>query len=280
MVAPRVLICIKVLAVLRGDGDAVETTDGHRPLDHSAHIAPFLAGDAPSLVTAAELALALFLTGLAGGFAHCGAMCSPFVLAQLPVGSDTPAPRLARLASGALLPYHLGRLTTYTLLGGLAGGLGGMVVRMTGFKAPLAILLLLAACLFLAQALGRLLPTLADATSGKAGRWVGGKLTAIVGPLLRQSRGRRGYLLGVALGFLPCGFLYAALAAAAGAGSAGAGAAAMASFCLGTVPSLLAVGLVGAAAARRWRFAASRLAVPVLLLNALLLTRTAIGILA
>jgi sulfite exporter TauE/SafE len=252
---------------------------GTRHLDHSAHIAPLLAENAHSLITAAELAIALFLTGLAGGFAHCSAMCSPFVLAQLPVGSDG-APRLARLASGALLPYHLGRLTTYTMLGALAGGFGGVVVRMTGFKAPLAGLLLFAAGLFLVQAVGRLLPALAGGTSGRAGRWVGGKLTAIIGPLLRQSRGRRGYLLGVALGFLPCGFLYAALAASAGAGSVLAGAASMAAFAVGTVPSLLAVGLVGAAAAGRWRVAASRLAVPVFLFNALILARMAIGILA
>jgi sulfite exporter TauE/SafE len=249
-------------------------------LDHSAHIAPLLVEDTHSLVTAVELAIALLLTGLAGGFAHCSTMCSPFVLAQLPIGSDSPAPLLARLAGGALLPYHLGRLTTYTLLGALAGAFGGAVVRMTGFKAPLAGLLLFAACIFLAQAIGRMIPTLAGTSSGTAGRWVGGKLAAIIGPLLRQSRGRQGYLLGVTLGFLPCGFLYAALAASAGAGSAFAGAGAMAAFALGTVPSLLAVGLVGAAAARRWRVAASRLAVPVFLFNALILARMAIGILA
>jgi uncharacterized protein len=249
-------------------------------VDHSAHIAPLLTGNADPLATAAQLAIALFLTGLAGGFAHCGTMCSPFVLAQLPVGGDGAAPRLARLASGALLPYHLGRLTTYALLGTIAGGFGGGIVRLTGFRAPLGGLLLLAACLFLAQAVDRLLPSLAGATPGAAGRWAGGKLAAIIGPLLRQSHGRRGYLLGVALGFLPCGFLYAALAAAAGAGGAFAGGAAMAAFALGTVPSLLTVGLVGVAAAQRWRFAAARLAVPVFLFNALILGRMAIGMLA
>jgi hypothetical protein len=37
-------------------------------LDHSAHIAPLLAASPHSLVAAAELAIALLLTGLAGGF--------------------------------------------------------------------------------------------------------------------------------------------------------------------------------------------------------------------
>ena len=61
-----------------------------------------LGAEASELAMAAELAGALFLTALAGEFAHCSMMCSPFVLAQLPVGSDGPSTRLARLSSGAL----------------------------------------------------------------------------------------------------------------------------------------------------------------------------------
>src|SRR3954468_13375587 len=115
-------------------------------MDHAAHFAPLaFAASGGTLAMAAELAGALFLTALAGGFAHCSTMCSPFVLAQLPVGADGSATRLARLSSGALLPYHLGRLTTYTLLGALAGGFGSVIVRMTGFGPLLAGLLLFAA---------------------------------------------------------------------------------------------------------------------------------------
>jgi hypothetical protein len=52
-----------------------------------------------------------------------------------------------------------------------------------------------------------------------------------------------GYLLGVALGFLPCGFLYAALAAAAATADPLQGALAMLAFGLGTVPALVLVGI-------------------------------------
>jgi sulfite exporter TauE/SafE len=239
-----------------------------------------LGGELGASATAAKLAGALFLAALAGGFAHCSTMCGPFVLTQLPVGAEPSTNRVARLAGGALMPYHLGRLTTYVLLGALAGGLGGAVVRTTGINALLAGLLLFAAFLFLAQAIGRALPNLTGATTGRLGQQIAGALIAVVGPLLRQPRGRSGYFLGVALGFLPCGFLYAALAAAAGAGGALAGGAAMAAFALGTIPSLLAVGLVGAAAAQRWRAVASRLVVPVFLFNAVILAQMAIGLLA
>jgi hypothetical protein len=86
--------------------------------------------------------------------------------------------------------------------------------------------------------------------------------------LLEAPTGLRGYALGLALGFLPCGFLYGALAAAAGAGSAAGGALAMAGFVVGTAPALLAVGFAGAMAAKRMRAAMGRVAPTLLLFNA------------
>ena len=53
--------------------------------------------------------------------------------------------------------------------------------------------------------------------------------------------------LGVVLGFLPCGLVYAPLLAAAGTGSPVIGAATMAAMGLGTVPVLLAFGTASSA---------------------------------
>lgn len=83
-----------------------------------------------------------------------------------------------------------------------------------------------------------------------------------------------GYLLGVALGFLPCGFLYAALAAAATADPLH-GALAMLAFGLGTVPALVLVGIAGQATGRVWQRATARLAPAVMLINAGLLAALA-----
>lgn len=71
--------------------------------------------------------------------------------------------------------------------------------------------------------------------------------------LFRNPVGWRGWVLGICLGFLPCGFLYAALAAAASSSSALNGAMAMASFTAGTALPLMAVGLVGHVAGTRWK---------------------------
>lgn len=224
-------------------------------------------------IAAAGIVPALFATGLVGGFAHCAGMCGPFVLAQTASGAGE-GPMLRRLGAGALPAYHLGRLTTYVALGALAGGLGGAALERTGLRWVLAGLLGLAAILFLLQGLkGVVAP-------GKFGAALATRYAGIVAPLLRQARPDPSpfgsYRLGVALGCLPCGFLYAALAAAAATGGALAGGMAMAAFALGTVPSLAAVGVVGAFAAERWRSLARVLASPLFLVNAATLTALAV----
>ena len=95
----------------------------------------------------------LFLAGAAGSPLHCGPMCGGFVLGQV-------ADRLAAMPAGAmcerhrvgaalLLPYHAGRILTYTALGA-AAGFGGAALAEVPYLA--AGLLLLAAGLFLLMA--------------------------------------------------------------------------------------------------------------------------------
>ena len=87
----------------------------------------------------------------------------------------------------------------------------------------------------------------------------------------RIGNGRmRGLKLGLALGLLPCGLVYAALAAASASGAL-LGGLGMLAFGLGTVPALVVVGLLGHAAARHWQTAANRAAPWVLAGNGLLL---------
>lgn len=234
------------------------------PLFHSTHAMPVLgalcsAGDPLALL---GISLALFATALVGGFAHCAPMCAPFVLLQLP--GDAGGASLRRLGGGLLPGYHLGRLTTYTALGAVLGASGGALGMLAGTRWILAALLALAAAGFLFQALKRILPLRLDAPGAR----LGVPLARLAGKLLRRRSGVRGYALGVVLGFLPCGFLYAALLAACATGSALGGAVAMAGFALGTVPALAVVGLFGAGVLHRLRGRAALAATPILLLNA------------
>ncbi len=220
-------------------------------LDHPTELA--LAANADML----GLAFALFLAGLAGGFTHCAAMCGPFVVAQSLARIEGLG--IERLKGLLLAPYHLGRATSYVALGAAFGAIGGAVASLPGLRQLLAVFLVVAAVLFVLQAFGR-----APAAGGALGAWIGSR----VRPLLAAPTGLRGYALGVALGFLPCGFLYGAFAAAAGSGDALRGAAAMSGFVAGTLPALLVVQVAGAMAARRWRAALGALAPLLMLFNA------------
>lgn len=211
------------------------------------------------------LLLGLFVAGAVGSTVHCGPMCGGFVLGQVADGmARLPAVRLCewrRIGRGALLPYHLGRLTTYAGLGALGGT---AIDRLPWFSVVSAGLLLLGAALFLAH-VANFLPGFDRAPAG----W--GRAIA---RLARHTRG--GYPLGIVLGFLPCGLLYAALATTAASGSPILGALGMLAFGLGTAPALIAVGIAGQAAGRRWQRGVTRAAPAVMLLNSVLLAALAL----
>ncbi len=223
------------------------------------------------------IALGLLLAGAAGSTMHCVPMCGGFVLGQVADRlARVPAPQLCewrRLSAGALLPYHVGRLTTYAGLGALAGFGGGAISRLPWFGWLSGSLLLLAALLFALHALRRLVPRLAARLPAfeRAPSGLQRGLARLTGRIDRNSLGGS-LALGAALGFLPCGLLYAALTTASATFSPLAGAVAMLAFGLGTAPALIAVGIAGQAAGRRWQRAITGAAPMVMLANAALLT--------
>ncbi len=250
----------------RHDCSAAWAAEATRVHDTLLALASWCGGAGPTLP-------GLLLAGLAGGAMHCGPMCGGFVLGQV---SDRlarlPAARMcesARLTSALLLPYHVGRLATYALLGALAATLGAAVGRQPWFGALSGLLLLAGALLFLAHAAARLWPGHIQVPERTPPGWA--RTLARVTRRIDRRRPGGGLLLGMALGLLPCGVLYAALVVAGASGGAGRGAAAMLAFGLGTVPSLVAIGIVGHVAGRAWRGRLARFAPAIMLANAALL---------
>jgi sulfite exporter TauE/SafE len=184
----------------------------------------------------------LFVSGLLGGFGHCTGMCGPVVGAfSLCLGERGQLP--------PHLLYHLGRVTTYGAIGGAAGLAGsflGIAAALGRFQRGIAIgagLLVVLAGL----ALGGWLPRLRLSSGAAESRGLPARLARFA----RESGGPGVFFpLGLILGFLPCGLVYAALLTAARAGmEAGSPAAgflrgflAMALFGAGTIPPLLLVG--------------------------------------
>ena len=209
-----------------------------------AHCKAVAIGHGPLLVS-------MFLAGLIGSASHCAAMCGPFVLAQtgemtggLRVGGE-----LRRLAGAALLPYHGGRAVTYVLLAVLLSLPLQLMAQLPQLRFIPAIALVLGALLFLVLGFRGLRGSLqSDAFGTGIGAWLG----RFAGPLLAKPWGWRGVGLGMVLGFLPCGLLYAAIGAAASTSDPLAAAMSMAVFTLGTFPMLWLVGYLGGWAQRRW----------------------------
>ncbi|CUW37230.1 conserved protein of unknown function [Magnetospirillum sp. XM-1] len=215
-----------------------------------------------------NLILGLFVTGLVGSLTHCAGMCGPFVLSQCAARLEAiPLERMTemrRLAGAALLPYHLGRATTYGALGAVAATFGGILGGAASFRLLAALLLGVAALLLLAMALPGI-----KALAGRGGESAWARAVGrMAGPLFARPFGLRGWALGIMLGFIPCGLLYAALAAAAAGGNPVAGAFGMLAFWAGTVPMLVLVAAVGQAALSHWRAPLLRAAPALLVLNA------------
>jgi sulfite exporter TauE/SafE len=193
-----------------------------------------------------------FLAGLAGS-PHCLGMCGGIVAAIALHARDT-GPGTRRLI---LLTYNLGRIFTYALLGAIAGFLGAsldvlsmkMAANWVFVAANLFVLLVGMASL--AQVSSFSLFSLESA----GGRFFSGILRWAVS----DTGFFRTFILGMTLGFLPCGLVYAPLIAAAASGRPGTGAAMMAALGLGTLPMLFFFGTASAALSNRLRGNLSRL---------------------
>jgi hypothetical protein len=195
--------------------------------------------------------IAGWLAGAMGG-AHCIAMCGGFVVAMSgPAFGSSPvsAPLLpARKLAWRQLPYNLGRISTYALLGAGFGAVGGAAFALADWL-PAQRALYVVANLFL------LLLGLAIALKRDGLKWLqraGASLFARALPAVRPLGASNAVLprfaLGMIWGLVPCALTYSVLPIALFAGGAIEGAAVMLAFGLGTLPNLLAAGWIAARA--------------------------------
>lgn len=180
------------------------------------------------------LLIALFLAGLGGSVTHCLTMCSVFVLGQSQ--SVANKGRLARL----LLPYHAGRITTYVVLGAVAGVSFHLIAGWSGFAILRHFMLALVATIFLSVFAQRLLNRFGVSLPFRLGlTTLGGCALRGLNTLKSTTGGLRRYALGLSLGLLPCPLVFAALLAVAASADPLIGAAGMLAFGMGTLPALV-----------------------------------------
>jgi hypothetical protein len=213
-----------------------------------------------------------FYLVLAFGFVsslHCVQMCGPLVLTYS-VAVNSTATRRPLL--GLHLAYNAGRTITYSLLGAAAGLIGGtmrFVGRLAGFEGVAAIVAGIAMLLT-----GLVLLGMSPIFKGWRGLQMPSQLLKPAGRLMSSSSASSKLLLGMLMGFLPCGLIYAALMKALGEATPLSGALTMLAFGLGTSVALVAVGLGSSAATRKLaRWGTTISAVTVLVMGILLIAR-------
>ena len=196
--------------------------------------------------------LPIFVIGLLGSV-HCVGMCGGIV-AALSVAPTRPFPVAVVLAATADVPgerllrvlsYNAGRIGSYAIAGAVMGGVANGARTLAGVSASqlvgywLANLMLVALGLYLMgawQGLTRI-------------ESLGQSLWKHIRPLTRRllplDSPLKMFAMGGLWGWLPCGMVYSVLLTAMLTGSALSGASVMLAFGLGTLPTLLAMGLLG-----------------------------------
>jgi len=187
-----------------------------------------------------EPVTAAFIIGLLGG-THCVGMCGGIVGA-LTAGVAQPARRSRLRLFVTQLSYNLGRISSYTLAGMIAGTLGrqaGLLELTGGF--PLGRVIAGVIMILMGVYLAGWRHTL---------RWMeraGSYLWKWIEPLGRKvipvRHPGQALWLGMVWGWLPCGLVYTALALALASGSGINGGAIMLAFGAGTLPTLLTLGV-------------------------------------
>lgn len=205
--------------------------------------------------------VALFATGLLTSV-HCVAMCGGINLSQSVGAAEDEAGKLKRP-----LLYNLGRVISYTAVGGVVGGVGSVLFVSQTVK---GIIMLVAAAFMILMSLSML---------GWLPWWLVPRLPKALARHANRAKAGRGPLaVGLLNGLLPCGPLQAMQLYALSTGSVLLGAFSMMLFALGTVPLMLGAGLVFSMLKGRFTRVVTRVSAALVMLIALLMAFNAGGL--
>ena len=192
----------------------------------------------------ASLLLAIFLGSLVSGW-HCALMCGGIAAAiERPILVLTPIRSKSELFFLQLI-MHLGRLTTYILLGALAAWLGVIVWQQSLIPLQRPLYAFTAVILIW---MGMRLLWRGQGSQSSPGRWFGAKIAALWARYFGQMASRPSrWFSGMLWGLVPCALVYSVLPLAFLSGDVLTGATLMLAFGLGTLPNLLLISKFSAA---------------------------------
>lgn len=173
---------------------------------------------------------------------HCVGMCGGIIGAltfSLPEHIRNNRWRLIPYVSA----YNFGRITSYSLAGALAGGLGNQITGLAPQYGHL-VLQLFAAVLMIGIGLYLAGWFPAFTKIEHIGKPIWKKLEPISQKLIPVKSPSHAYLFGLVWGWLPCGLVYTALIWSSTAGTAKDGALLMLAFGAGTLPTVMIAGIL------------------------------------
>lgn len=182
------------------------------------------------------------VTGLGVGLGHCLGMCGPIVIS---LSINIQSGKTTR----PLLLYNLGRVTMYTILGGLSGMMGSFTLMTSGAIVFQQIVMIAVGLLIAISGVGMLgwkQGVICDQSDSR----FQGVFRMLLGRLAKPRSTISYYPVGLILGLLPCGPVYTALIASARIGMETKhalsglfqGALIMLAFGIGTIPALFTIG--------------------------------------
>lgn len=184
-----------------------------------------------------------FLVGLVASVSSCLAVVGAVVIAfseKYASEKSASSADAARFFEGAVRPnlfFHIGRLATFFVLGGLLGAIGGELNISGNFISIYTILIAIVMAWLGLNILG-LIPSFSA-----VGIKMPGKFSARWEDLKRSEHIAAPFVLGGLTFFLPCGFTQSMQLFALASGSFLVGGLSLFLFALGTAPILLAVGI-------------------------------------
>jgi sulfite exporter TauE/SafE len=192
--------------------------------------------------------LLITILGFLGSFGHCFGMCGPLAAAFSLYHQEETLGWQQQLKFHALL--NLGRMLSYALVGAGIGGLGSVLVeggQLAGIGSDLRRwIAIITGFMLIWFGLGQVKPDLLPHVPLLHPLLKGSLHNRLAAGMVKLSLHTKWWtrvLLGMTWGLMPCGFLYAGQIKAAATGNLGSGAITMLAFGLGTLPTMLGVGV-------------------------------------
>jgi sulfite exporter TauE/SafE len=172
-------------------------------------------------------------------------MCGGIAAAiERPTALETPLRAKSELFYLQLV-MHLGRVTTYTVLGAIAAWIGIVVWQQSIIPIQRPLFALTSAILIL---MGIRLLRVGSSKRLISSKWLSTKIATYWSKYLgKMASGPSRWFSGMLWGLLPCGLVYSVLPLAFLSGDVATGAALMFAFGLGTLPNLLLISTFSAA---------------------------------